>query len=264
MRFLLYVPIPTTALDGTPRGLPTMAIDNAVASPFDLSALPSYVRLVVWDNGKGFIERNDTPGVRSNFSDPTPYVPFVNSFITVLSLATPPIILDQAKSIKSDLVDDLFSVKSQAPITVVVSAGSYTWDASAEGANAMQTAMLPMAQQYAHAVNAFVNNINSAMINQYTPWSGSSANAVQGDFFTMWLAQQSSLSSGVTFPGPIPLLPYGATAPVSLTLDDFVTILKALNVRRTSLAAQRNSKKNSIALRTSIPDVVSADITSGW
>lgn len=111
-----------------------MVIDNALIMPFDLSTLPTNVCMVLWDNGKGFIERNDSAFVRTNFSDPTPYMSYLNSAISILATQTPPIALDQAKQIKLDLCFDLYTAKRTAPITASVLVNfaltPHVWDAS--------------------------------------------------------------------------------------------------------------------------------------
>ena len=120
-----------------------VCIDNAFATPIE-SSLPSNIALVLWDNGKGFIERNDAAAIRENFSNPAPYKSYIDAAITIFADADPPISLTHAKSIKSDLVNDLFNAKRQAPITIDFGGGeTHTWDATDAAVAAMTAALTP-------------------------------------------------------------------------------------------------------------------------
>lgn len=142
-----------------------MVVDNATVHGMDLSALTT-AALVIWNGTSGEIEPINAVPVRTSFQDPTPYLSYVNSWIAAPVTITEPPLLDpdvalplklaQAKSIKIDLIENLFAFKRQAPITW----SSWTWDASDESLRTMLLALIPVNR---NAVITLVNDFNNQM-----------------------------------------------------------------------------------------------------
>jgi hypothetical protein len=103
-----------------------VTVDDAPMT-VDLSDVAKNIWLVDWSGKDGTILYNDRLGVRNTFSDPSPYLFFVNRWMIAAQLLNPavtqslpteavPISLGQAKAVKSALVPALFNLKRQAPI----------------------------------------------------------------------------------------------------------------------------------------------------
>ena len=93
-----------------------VVIDNA-AIEINCSALPANVAMIVWHDDIGKIEYNDRPAMRTDFTDPSPYIPFLNAWMTAFSTQVPPLQLPQAKKVKTDLVEALYDYKRREPYT---------------------------------------------------------------------------------------------------------------------------------------------------
>jgi len=88
----------------------------------------SYIRFS--DGGGGSILYNDRPALPAPFADPSPYQSYFNAWITAAAAASPALLLSQAQSLKAALVNAIYLMKRQAPVSVPVSAGTFAWDAS--------------------------------------------------------------------------------------------------------------------------------------
>ena len=117
-----------------------MSIDN-LRLLISTSALASNIEFVTWGGNSGFIWFNDRAGVNAELTDPSPYQPFVNLWLTAAETATPALTLAQAQQIKSDFVDAIFTTKRQSPIAFTVSAGAFSWDCSDESVTQMSLAL---------------------------------------------------------------------------------------------------------------------------
>lgn len=107
-----------------------MRLSNIPAS-MTTSSLPSNVSYVQFDTVKGgAVIYNDRPGLPELFIDPSPYQSFVNAWITAMATATPALTLSQAQAIKNALINAIYAVNRQLPVSVAVSAGNFPWDAS--------------------------------------------------------------------------------------------------------------------------------------
>lgn len=126
-----------------------VVIDDASISGIDCSPIPSDVYLVFWHGDGGEIMRTQSSvmPVRSKFVDPTPYIPIFNRWISAAQYESPPITLSQTKGIKIDLVNSLYNMKRQLPISTP--SGTY---------NATDTAMLTMVGSL--TTTALLNAIN--------------------------------------------------------------------------------------------------------
>jgi hypothetical protein len=116
----------------------TMAIDDASLRGIDLPSWPADVDFINWNGKSGEIRYWTQPGITVPFVDPTPYVPYINNWLTKAARETLPINLDQARKVKSDLVESLFDVKRQLPISM----HDRVWDCCDETVNGMARMLL--------------------------------------------------------------------------------------------------------------------------
>lgn len=93
-------------------------------------ALALNVNFVSFAKGQGSIIYNDRVGLPELFTDPSPYQTQVNAWLFTMSIAPQPITLAQAKLVKIALINAIYSVKRQVPVTVTVSGTPRQWDAS--------------------------------------------------------------------------------------------------------------------------------------
>jgi hypothetical protein len=117
----------------------TMSVDNDFVMGMDFSVLPSNVRIIQWREGQGEIELTEGPQLRSNFYDVTPYAPFFQQFMSLIS----GISLGQAKKIQTDLITLLYENKRQLPYHHAIAAGDFSWEATDAVVTAMSAATLP-------------------------------------------------------------------------------------------------------------------------
>lgn len=139
------------------------AVDNASVKGMDYSALDPDLYMVQWTDGKGEIEyqvdadTNDN-GLREDFYDVTPYVPYFKQFLQRVPLLT----LDQAKKVQVDLIKMLYESKRQIPYHYIIAAGDYWWDTSDV---TMFSAMIPTMQNIITTANATVDRVNTLSSN---------------------------------------------------------------------------------------------------
>jgi hypothetical protein len=110
---------------------------------------------------------------REPFTDPTPYLPVINNWLLAASgqllgasaphqpISTPqnPALTPaQAQTVKTSLLDALFAVKRQAPITV----GGQTYNASDAETSAMSNQIAAASEQVIDALNAEVATLPPA------------------------------------------------------------------------------------------------------
>jgi hypothetical protein len=119
--------------------------ENAlVLAQMDFSSLPTDIWMVQWIDGKGEIEYQDAEGnnlngLRENFIDLTPWIPFFQQFMTFL----PGITLEQAQKIQIELIAELYENKRQLPFHFAVTAGDFSWEATDAALTAMSAATIP-------------------------------------------------------------------------------------------------------------------------
>lgn len=102
-----------------------VVVDNASAV-VSLAALPTNVVVVAYQVDQGSVEYNDRPRLRIPFTDPAPYQPFLNLWITAAQ--APALQLAQAKQLKIDLVEAIFHHKRRLPYAY----GAWSYDAHDE------------------------------------------------------------------------------------------------------------------------------------
>jgi hypothetical protein len=111
-----------------------VVIDNAPLV-LDCSTVPANVEVVAYEDTGGTVEYNDRPSVRVMFTDPSPYQPILNSWMTTSAAASPALQLAQAKTIKAGLVEGIFHHKRRLPYSAV----GYSWDTNAESIASLET-----------------------------------------------------------------------------------------------------------------------------
>ena len=189
------------------------SVGNAAVKGMDFSALDPLVWMVQWHPGenKGEIEyqtedgQNEN-GLREEFFDVTPFAPFFDQFLELLSGLT----LPQAKKVKIDLVNVIFDSKRQLPYHYPVTAGDYWWDASDETMGASTNAALQntiaklneviaRVNGLAASVNAtVVGGVNSAVVNGVnTAVVGGVNSTVVGGVNTVVVAHLNTVASVV-------------------------------------------------------------------
>lgn len=115
----------------------------------------------------GAIVYNDRPPVPQAFFDPSPYQPYINNWITASAAATPALTLSQAKAIKAGLIDSVFLVKSQAPISVATSLGTFSFDVTPNDPTSILNVLttLPAVTAQIAALNTAISNLASSINN---------------------------------------------------------------------------------------------------
>jgi hypothetical protein len=142
-----------------------VVLDDALMVGIDCSSIPSNIYLVRWYNEDGEIcyNHDDRLAVRDKFTDISPYIPIFNKWLEAAKDnppdPCPPISIAQAKLIKSEMVDFLFTSKRQLPLDYAPpSVGvTYTWDGSDNATSAMSDEIAALSGT--DAINAAVGNL---------------------------------------------------------------------------------------------------------
>lgn len=151
-----------------------MSVDNASVKGMDFSDLvidDPDLYMVQWTDGKGEIERQEIidgsgdgdrnlNGLREAFIDVTPFAGTFQQFL--IRMKAKNLLLDQAKKIQIELINELFNSKRQLPFHYEIAAGNYWWDAS-DGS--MFAAMAPAIQNVTATTNALVAALNTLIAN---------------------------------------------------------------------------------------------------
>jgi hypothetical protein len=276
-----------------------MYIDNAGIVGLSLASLPANVAIVTWDGVEGELEYNDAPAVRTQFNDPTPYLPMVDAWIAAAATASPALTLAQAKGIKAALVDQFYHQKRQLPITpyeandeavvgmleVLCQPGVSTvagfvssYNLAATSHTAALNTSFSTHQLYLNASYVDVTNkINPQYYNFYayfpsmchgsrfTNVNGYDGPVITGPFntwppFTMPSYPAMAIPADTT----VQWFQIGATAPTAMAFSTFVGLPAQVVSRRHTLQATRVTKQDQIAALATIAAVVSYSVTAGW
>jgi hypothetical protein len=279
-----------------------MSIDNARLD-MDCSALASNLALVAYVESEGKLQYNDRPGQLTAFTDPAPYQPFINSWITASAADTPPLQLAQAKQIKKDLVDAIYNHKRRLPYVY----NAKTYDASDESVMYMTAAS--SVGTSAGSDSGLISSINSAFITLAGQINGQLVSTINSNAGTnnnsaanvnAWSAQNTAAWNCLYYPGVggnvvaagpwtvpssggfgthttstnvagatvgasnISWQPAGSTDPVPLSRSEFAGALSGIVSRRNALNNNRVDKKAAIDALADIPAVVAYDATASW
>lgn len=279
---------------------------NAIGASIASGSLAPNISLVQFDaaSGVGRITYNDRPPLPELFSDPSPYQPQINSWMSVLSGATVPLTLAQAQAVKGALVDAIWSGKRQAAVSVSTSLGSFSFDANdiLSGALNIGTWMTAAASLITDvnstntaigtAVAAIITSVNSAL-STVTTTTVSDVNGLAGAINTVIASFNSqavtqgvaitlsnvsgaspfSASASASYSGPsalpaltapVKMLPVGATSYPAFTLADLFAVITAVQTQRNNEAAARNTNQAAIAALTTVAQCIAFDATTGW
>ncbi|UGY23710.1 hypothetical protein HU675_0038155 [Bradyrhizobium septentrionale] len=96
-----------------------------------INRLPSNIAFVSYDVTKGGeVYYNDRVAIPERFDDPTPYLGYLNQWLTAMAAATPALTVKQALAIRLALLDVLYGINRQMPFTVSISSGIFAFDPS--------------------------------------------------------------------------------------------------------------------------------------
>jgi hypothetical protein len=268
-----------------------VVIDNAPIT-VDLTAMtPANIEMVVYQEVEGKLQYNDRPSVRDHFTDPSPYQPQINAWMTAYNDATPPLTLTQAKFVKQEFVEAIFHSSRRAPF---VSSG-HTYDARDEAIEYLTATLVANGVQgqintIISGVNGMVsvNNTSAGNVNNWSAANATNWGYLQHGFYggvgpglDTVVTSFSTSSPPVPFPAVgsggfgnmsaisavaplIPWQPLDASAILNISAADLILALKGLVTRRNNLNATRISKKSDIGALTTIAQVIAYDATTGW
>ncbi len=281
-----------------------MLVDNVNANNMDCSGLPSNLYMAEWREGRGEIETTDAPGLRTTFTDVSPYAVYFQRFMTVKN-TDGALTLAQAQKIQNDLITCLFDDKRQAPYAMTVSGTPYQWSAHDTDVAAMSLESLggtgtSMFDSLVAQINAMIDEINLNIVNQGNTLV-SQIGGLQGNMNSLPIAYLNGycvghIITGSTFaasPGvpaaspcppsvlnfspplnvghiagassaSIPWSPIGATTPVTLTGSQMAALMAGIATRRQTLLNTRNSKQAAVNALATIPAVIAYTVTTGW
>lgn len=276
-----------------------MYIDNAGIKGLSLASLPANVAMVTWDGVEGELEYNDAPAVRTQFYDPTPYLPMVDAWINAAATNVPALTLAQAKGIKAALVNQLYHYKRQLPVsvyeandeavvgmlevlcqpgapTVAGFVSSYNTNATSH-ANALNSSFSTHQTYINQSYVAVPDKINTAYYNfyvhfpelcrgvRYTNYGGYDGPVITGPFNT-WPTFTLPGYPTIAVPADttVQWFEIGATAPTAMPFSTFTNIPAQVVSRRNTLQATRVTKQNQIAALSTIAAVVAYSVTAGW
>lgn len=157
---------------------------NGVTATIDTSALATNINYVFFsDENGGNIIYNDRAAIPEPFSDPSPYQPYFDAWITAVAAQSPALNLTQAITAKQGLVSSIYEFKRQQPVNVTVTAGNYNFDASDEavGRLSVYTGFIfvdAVNATIAAGVNAIVNELNNVLV----PDFNNNMNRGEGNF----------------------------------------------------------------------------------
>jgi hypothetical protein len=272
-----------------------MLVDNINANGVNCSSLPSNVYMVEWREGRGEVETTTAPGLRTTFTDVSPYTVMFQNFMTIQE-ANGSLSLAQAQLIQNNLIACLYDDKRQAPYAYTPSGGtSQQWSAHDSVVAAMSLMVLGGTGGGATGINSLVSqinamidsiNANSAQFNVMNsnlgyamPLLRSTAQTILG---TGSAVVPQAASPGTDGRGPgsgnfqtiahigggttanIPWSPIGATAPLNITMNDMTAIMSGIGTRRQTLLNTCNSKTAAVNALSTIAAVIAYSVTAGW
>jgi hypothetical protein len=229
-----------------------MSIDNT-SFPVDTTSLASNVTFVIFNADDGEITYGGAPGVNVSVSDPSPYQPLINAWLTAASEAAAPLTLAQAQTIKGNLVTTIYDAKRQSPITY----DSYQWDCSDQAIAALNQAAIAALITGTNAALSALDASLTALLNTVIV-NVNTAISDDGNVPSV------SEPSPPTVPGALAWTPIGASSPLTLTGAQASDLLSAIAARRALLLAAQQTALAALTATTTIAQVIAFDITAGW
>jgi hypothetical protein len=260
------------------------------------SALASDIDFVKFANGVGQIFYNDRQPLPELFSDPSPYQTYINQWITAAAAATLPLTLAQAKAIKCALVQAIYGVKIEQPVSVAVTGGTFSFSPTDPTlvqlsslayiadlntvVSEVNTVNSGWATSFGNWVSTFQTNINtwvSALQSNLNSWMGNLASSITVVEPTWVSPGNPSVPSAPTVPSspsfgtvsPITppafqLVPVGATAAQTISSTDLKNILAAIAAQSINEDVVNATKQAAVNALSTIAAVASYDATTGW
>jgi hypothetical protein len=151
-----------------------MLVDNVNANGMVVSSppLPSNLYMVQWREGRGEVETTTAPGLRTIFTDVSPYCPAFQQFMTIKN-GQGALTLAQAQKIQNDLINCLYDDKRQQPYAYTPAGGtSQNWSADDTDIAAMSLEAIPFISGGSSSglnslvtqINAMIDSINSSIV----------------------------------------------------------------------------------------------------
>lgn len=275
----------------------------SLRAPLTANALPSNVKFVQFDSkAGGQILYGDRQAIPELFTDLSPYQSYLNQWITSAAAASPALTLAQARAIKCAMVEAIYSVKRQMPVTVQITAGSHAWDVSdaavarfiaplsgllyIDPLNAisatletMRTALNTWASNIGtnqgatqSGLSSICTQVNAAINNARAQGLSGGGDAVSFDFAVASLSV--TLSTTASNPlGAIPsqataptiqMVPFGETDLVTLPIADVQAIILAIAANNAKYQRINAQKQAAVNALSSIASVAAYDVTTGW
>jgi hypothetical protein len=274
-----------------------MAIDNQVY-PIVTSALASNIAHIAYDVGsaQGGIEYSDRPSLTVPFTDPTPYQPYFNAWLTPAAAAKPAITVAAAQSIKQALLDSIYNSKRNS---LTASYGGLLWSGSDVGLeNIIAAATLallgappppPTPPPVFGVVSSVPNNtriglktsvanvqVGASMLDLTSgtgPLTVTGVNvATQEVNLTTFYLTSIAILDTVEFTNPPPPPPppvAGTVTPVNgqpqhYNASQLIALINAINAARTALQLTHDTLTANLAATVSVAAVIAFDATAGW
>jgi hypothetical protein len=273
------------------RHAEAMGVDNTSLVDMDYSTLPADISIVEWTNGQGEIQRFGQSALRDNFTDITPYLPFFRQFMGLLENLT----LHQARKLQSDIINELYDAKRQAPYTYQVSAGNFSWD-TADGTMAnlaiaaipvVMTALGMVIGQQGDTQGSLVTQINSRIavpgeqlrvhLNTAVIGTTVGTDTINGRLvgatanpFAFMVPLAANPFSEIEVPSPgqigatLQWTPIGQPNPITLSTTDMIGLMSSIAGRRTNLLTVKVNKTAAVNALTNVTDVINYDAGAGW
>lgn len=197
----------------------------AIGQPIT-NALATNIDFVLWNGttGLGKIFYNDRQPVPETFTDPSPYQTYINQWMTGVAAAqTFPLTLAQAIAVKSSLLDSVWAGKRQAPVSVVTSLGTFSFDANDVVSNAMNLANVTAMAETVYnlsitSIGALVTSTNSAIAQINSDLNNTGGISAALNSIANELVQNDDYLGAVTSNLPVPFGPPGSgTTPLALS-----------------------------------------------
>jgi len=265
-----------------------VTVDDATVTGIDCSSVPTNIYLIrMWESKgdmKGEILYNhaDRVPVREKFTDISPYIPLINSWMLAAQSTppgkSPPITLAQAQAVKNTMVNALFHSKQQTPFAHAVAAGNYSWDATDTATmHASLVTTIPDLNSKANELASKTNLLNSYSSNLSTNINNNivlPTQSMYSEITSNTPLTVASLTNPVTWtsapdtnpvtPPAISWVPVGSPTAVNVTQAEAKAIINGIASRTTTLTATKNTKVNAVNALTTVAAVSAYDITTGW
>ena len=188
-----------------------VSVDNCQLT-VNCAALASNIALIAYVETEGKLQYNDRPGQLTAFTDPAPYQPYINNWITAAAAQTPALQLAQAKQVKNDLIEAIFHHKRRLPYRQ----GPWDYDARDQSvmflteslrSNTTVSVTIPADSSLVTNINTALATITGQVNNQVVAVNNVSAGNVNGWSLTNYVNWTTLLfydnPQAVPYPGTV-------------------------------------------------------------